>query len=189
MFCDGPNSKLTINYATWTETNIETTCTACDATKNEYVTVLDTYPDMPSPYAAYTECRKCYGTASYTEKDGWKCTACETSKYFMKATQSCETCAGTATVEVENDATITTDNEYKCTSCNDATPGTYYNTEGSACVACGANKTVATDGLSCVDCVGTVSVDFKTCTPCGANEYFDSTSNSCKDCVGTVSDD
>ena len=135
-----------------------------------------------------SQCQKCYGIIDEFY-GSLRCTTCESSKYFMKATQACEKCPGTLTVEVENDATKTTDNEYKCLICNDETPGTYYNSDQKKCVACGANKTLATDNFSCVDCVGTVSVDFKTCTPCAANTYFDGTSKTCLDCVGEVSSD
>lgn len=54
--CPVANSKVTLDVATWTGTNVAYTCTPCNAANNEYVTNGKSGASAPSSI-----CKKCYG--------------------------------------------------------------------------------------------------------------------------------
>jgi hypothetical protein len=155
------------------------TCTPCNTANNEYVT-KDLFTSI---------CKKCYGEVKTFDDGGVYCDKCAAGKYFMKASQKCETCEGSPEIEIENDPNTADDNEYKCSPCTDLGANYYFDTTEKKCKEC-VLGTIAADGKTCAPCEGTVSLDFKTCNPCtdlGADYYFDTTEKKCKACVnGTI---
>jgi len=97
-------------------------------------------------------CKKCYGDIKAKDKydptlDCKKCVGTD-EKYFIQASQKCETCYGVHDIVAENDPSTADDNEYKCTPCIAQGANYYFDTTERKCKTC-LNGTIDDDGKTC----------------------------------------